>query len=87
MPTKPITSNGYDNEYTLCDGDGQPAYVGQEVTSFRGDKCVLQGGSAPHKSSSTGRVYTGASASSMAGESYPSVYGLKWVRSSEVDKD
>ena len=39
---------------------------------FKGNHCIVEGGSAPHKPGSTGRVQTSR------GEFYPSVIGAAW---------
>lgn len=75
----PITSRGHDGEYILCDADGQPVALGQEVKSFRGETCVLRGGKAPHKSNSSGFVWVGRRGSTVTREFYASVFGLFWV--------
>lgn len=77
----PITSRGHDGEYILCDADGQPVALGQEVKSFRGETRVLRGGKAPHKSSSSGFVWVGQQGSTTTQEFYASVFGLSWVSS------
>ena len=51
----------------------EPLRVGQQVNDFRGEVHVITGGEAPHKPSSTGRVWTDK------GIFYPSVIGAQWV--------
>ena len=67
---KPITNK----RWTLVDQAGTPCYVGQIVTSFRGEQMILDGGTPPHREGSTGRIYTGQV------EFFPSVCNLKWVK-------
>ena len=69
----PVTSLGWTLHYTIGDLVTSPVPVGAEVKDFRGDVSVISGGRAPHKSSSSGRVYV------MDREYYPGVFGLKWV--------
>lgn len=52
---------------------GEPVHVGSVVTTFRGERAVIERINAPHKPSSTGSVDTDI------GSHYPSVYGLAWV--------
>lgn len=71
----PITSTGWDgSNWTLVD-EATEARIGQGVTrkGFRGDYRI-DGGKAPHKAGSTGRVWTDK------GEFFPSVVDCKWVR-------
>lgn len=56
-----------------------PVHKNHSVLDFRGDLHYVKGGSAPHKPSSTGRVFT----TELGGhdcELFPSVVGLEWVR-------
>lgn len=58
---------------------GWPVVMHEICADFRGNAHLITGGEPPHKPSSTGRVYvTGGS------EFYPSVYDMKWIRSSEL---
>lgn len=45
---------------------------GAELTTFRGEKCVLESGKPPQHEASTGRIYTNI------GSFFPSVCGLEW---------
>lgn len=65
--------------YVLVEkGSGHPVGRGITVTSFRGDKTTLTGGMAPHKPSSTGKVWVEMGTSNV--EMGPSAYGLKWEK-------
>jgi len=62
----------------------KPACIGQKVKSFRGEYAILEGGRAPHKEGSTGKVWVKEAGSSSQREYYPSVYGLAWIPSVNV---
>jgi hypothetical protein len=69
----------YDGAWALVHTEtGLAVYRGEILPDFRGDAGVIVGGRAPHKPSSTGRVHT-----ANGGESFPSVYGLKWINCNE----
>lgn len=55
------------------EASGKPVEVGEQVKDFRGDVDTIEGGDAPHRPGSTGRVYTNG------GSFYPSVFDLRWV--------
>ena len=59
---------------------GTPVEVGCVLTSFRGETYVLNGGMAPHKDGSEGRVWARPVGHSREDEFFPSVFGLKWLR-------
>ena len=52
---------------------GQPVNRGDVLQDFRGDCAAIIGGRAPHKPSSTGRVYT-----EHGRELFPGVFGCTW---------
>ena len=78
-----IRSNGYDRNgtpqtFVLVRKDiGQPVEVGETVVRRGGGEATVKGGRAPHKPSSTGRVYVDEGRT-YTGEYFPSVYGLEW---------
>lgn len=74
---KPITSTGHDGRKWLLIDEVTRRSVkeGEVLKDFRGDADTIVGGAAPHKPSSTGRVYVESGASF-----YPSVFGLVWTR-------
>lgn len=74
---KQIKGIGYDGKlWLLIDDVTQISVkVGDVREDFRGEKAVMQDGTAPHKPSSTGRVQTSA-----GGEFYPGVYRCKWIK-------
>jgi hypothetical protein len=76
-----IRTNYADEQVQLVnETSGAPVRIGQTVTDFRGNKSILTGAEAPHKESSTGRVYAKTNAyASTATSFYPSVFGLKWT--------
>jgi hypothetical protein len=53
--------------------NGNPVQPGEILESFRGDQARITGGQAPHKPSSTGKIYTDA------GNYYPSVFDCAWT--------
>jgi len=72
-----LTSTGYDGKkWLLIDQVTQRSVRQGDIrVSFKGDACVIMGGSAPHKPSSTGRVHT-----AQGREFFPSVFGCVWTR-------
>jgi len=60
----------------------KPVCVGQKLKDFRGDTAVLEGGRAPHKPASQGKVWVREGTSQR--EYYASVFGLKWVPSVNI---
>jgi hypothetical protein len=54
--------------------DGTPVVIGETLSTGRGDRYVITGGRAPHKPSSTGRVFVEGGS-----EFFPNVFDLKWV--------
>ena len=66
--------------FTLIDTAlDRPAHRGQSLVSMRGEYATLEYADAPHKPSSTGRVYVRDAGGRVAGY-FPSVFGLEWVR-------
>jgi hypothetical protein len=57
--------------------------LGDTLETFRGEKVILKGGTPPHKPSSTGRVRVSSDPEHSGSEYYPSVCGLKWVKSED----
>jgi hypothetical protein len=55
------------------------AMEGYEYTDFRGGSAIITGGKAPHKPGSQGKVWTRD-----GGEYFPSVFGLVWMRNSDL---
>lgn len=68
-----LSTNYQDLPCILTDKQGNPVTQGSTVTDFRGNSEVINGGSAPHSPSSTGRVYTST------GQFYPNVFNLQWT--------
>lgn len=56
----------------IHDETGEPVSIHDTLTTSRGEAYRVTGGAAPHKPSSTGRVYT------TGGEYFPSVFGCTW---------
>ena len=75
--TKPLTRTGYDGKsWLLIDEVTQHSVAkGDVVSSFRGERATIVGGSAPHTPNSTGRVEVDTGRTF-----YPSVFGLKWIK-------
>lgn len=65
----------------LVDRQGNPIPKGAPVETFRGEQCKIVGGSAPHHSCSTGRVFVRFEAERTRGgaEFFPSVINAKWA--------
>ena len=77
----PIRAVGWTSDFfALVDSDGFPVVAGQVVTDFRGEKHRVEGGRAPHKPESTGRVSVYRGRTTLVNEFYPSVFGLRWVK-------
>lgn len=72
----PITDIGYDNkQWLLIDEVTQRSVKVADVRKdFRGEPGRINGGRAPHKPNSTGRVHVDGR------EFFPSVFGLKWIK-------
>ena len=70
----PIISAGFDGNYVLCD-EATKARIGTGTTrnGFRGNYRI-DGGRAPHKPGSTGKVWTDK------GEFFPGVVNAVWLR-------
>tara|TARA_R110001632_G_scaffold151147_2_gene268740 strand:- start:179 stop:424 length:246 start_codon:yes stop_codon:yes gene_type:complete len=66
--------------FTLIYQDGRGAVCAKElVTSSTGDKWVIEGGTPPHKPSSTGRVWVRLlDDPTWNREFFPSVFGMEW---------
>jgi len=61
------------------DSDAQEGVLkGTKAATFRGEVHTIIGGRAPHKPSSTGRVWTADGR-----EYYPGVFDMKWVNTQE----
>jgi hypothetical protein len=58
---------------------GQEVKEGDTVTTFRGEKGILQSFREPHKPSSTGKVYVKFEGAEWSREFYPSVIDCKIV--------
>jgi hypothetical protein len=61
------------DNWRLLNHDGHQVQEGQKVIDFRGEAHTIKSGTPPHKSSSTGRIYTAEGR-----EFYPSVVNCKW---------
>lgn len=68
-----IQSTDYRGRICTLTHNGQPVKTGEILEDFRGDQFRVTGGQAPHKPSSTGRIYTDA------GHYYPTVFNCKWT--------
>lgn len=55
----------------------EPAQIGEQYTTFRGETATLLHITEPHKPSSSGKIYLQFD-SGATGEFYPSVIGGKW---------
>lgn len=68
-----ITSTDYAGRTCTLTHNGQPVNKGEILEDFRGDHYRVIGGQAPHKCSSTGKIYTDG------GNFYPTVFKCKWT--------
>jgi len=80
-----IKQQGHDGMYVLVDDPSQtPVAMGEEVCSQNGLGMVtaykLEGGRAPHKPGSSGRIWVRESPIHGQCEYFPGVCGLAWVR-------
>lgn len=82
----PIVSTDYAGRQCMLRPSGNATThaigVGRIVTSYRGEKYVVTGGTAPHKASSSGRVYVKpypAHPDDADLEYFPAVFDLVWV--------
>jgi hypothetical protein len=76
-----IESVNYEGKkQTLKDNSGKSLSKGDLVVCFRGDRYILTGGKAPHKPSSSGKVYVKPEGAGDFSERdfSPSVFDLKW---------
>ena len=86
--TQPITSTDYAGRTCALRTSGGTA-VGQGFValSFRGERWVITGGRAPHKESSSGKVYAtpfpalAGAPDAFDAEFFPGVFDLVWVPS------
>ena len=86
--TKPITSIDYAGRTCVLrtsGGWGTTVGIGFVALSHRGERWVITGGSAPHKESSSGRVYATPYPASPdvsdvhESQFFPGVFDLVWV--------
>lgn len=76
--SKGIDRDGTPRTFVLMREDGgQAVELDETVVDFRGEDATVQGGRAPHKPGSTGRVYVDEG-NMYEGEYFPGVYGLIW---------
>ena len=79
----PITSRNHAGEVCalyhqdLAKGQ-EPLKLGDLIVTFRNEPLTLTGGEAPHKESSTGRVFAKLPGSKFDGSYFPGVFDLVW---------
>lgn len=75
-----LISNGHDGLYALYDSRGIPVDRGTTIFDREGQEYTVEGGAAPLKPGSTGRVYVrrGGKLPGKFHEFFPSVVGLEW---------
>ena len=71
-----ITSTNHAGQACTLPAICQPVSIGEILKDFRGDQYRVTGGQAPHKASSSGKIYTDA------GNYYPTVFGCQWTPTS-----
>lgn len=67
------------NTCCLVNMQGDPVELHDEFELSDNTKVFLRGGTAPHKSSSQGKVWVSRQEEDMSETYYPSVLQLKWV--------
>lgn len=79
MSKAPLTSRGWDGDYILTYYSTKEHFpIGEKVASVNGNEYTVVGGAAPHKKSSTGRVYVRYG--TFDATYFPGVVGAKWRR-------
>jgi hypothetical protein len=73
-----ITSTDHAGQVCTLTHNGQPVSAGEILEDFRGEKHRVTGGQAPHKASSSGKIYTDS------GNYYPTVFNCKWTPSNQT---
>ena len=73
-----ITSTDHTGQACTLTHNGQPVTIGEILEDFRGDQYRITGGQAPHKASSSGKIYTDA------GNYYPTVFNCKWTPNNQT---
>jgi len=59
-------------------GTNKVVMPGTILTTFNGEKCVLESGKPPQHDASTGRIYVKDVEHGFTAEYFPSVCGLEW---------
>lgn len=82
-----ILSKGYTGRMMLLvnEATGEAVEEGAILLSDRAEYKLISG-TAPHKSSSTGRVYVEEIGKDFKRELYPSVFNLKWIDAEQQNK-
>ncbi len=75
MDQNAITSNDFNGDKMVLVEDitQKPILKGNLMKDFRGDLIIVNGGDAPHKPASSGRIQTNR------GEFYPSIINAEWI--------
>lgn len=75
----PVYRIGYDNKmFVLVREGGEAVELGEIILTFRDEERKLVGADAPHKPSSTGKVYVTNPDGTSTSQYFPSVFGLVW---------
>ena len=64
--------------WVLFNDAGEAVTPGAQLTTFRGEDVVLEGGTPPKHPGSTGRIYVKQDGVDFSQEFFPSVCGLTW---------
>ena len=75
-----ITSTDHANRICTLTYNGQPIKLGEILEDFRGNYYRVTGGQAPHKPSSSGKIYTDG------GNYYPAVFGCQWTPTNQTNE-
>lgn len=76
-----ITSKNYNDEVCVLvdQPTGRPLMIGQTVKTFRGEEVTIDGGKAPQKPSSEGKVFVHHSGNQFKNQYYAGVIGAEWI--------
>lgn len=78
-----IRKQGWTLHYTIGEVVCGPITEGEQVETSRGETFTITGGSPPHHSGSTGRVWVTDDTGNGTREYFPTVIGAKWVKDGE----
>jgi hypothetical protein len=80
MKITQITSTDHNNRICTLTHHGQPVAVNEVLEDSRGNYYRVTGGQAPHKPSSSGKIYTDG------GNYYPDVFDCQWTPTNQTNQ-